>query len=106
MISRSEGRTRRPGTHDDDSYVFSMRAITRIEGRGAWIASSPRTIRFILDLYHYELSDRDLDQAAFIVAQTMESLTHSSVLHHPDCLSDTRLANEITDLLVKYLGVE
>lgn len=62
-----------------------------------------RTIRFILELYRDELGDRDLDKAAFIVAQTMEALTHGAVLHHPEWLRDNALADEITDLLVRYL---
>ena len=62
-----------------------------------------QTIRFILEGYRDELGDRDLDKAAFIVAQTMESLTHGAVLHHPDWLGDDALADEITELLVKYL---
>lgn len=65
-----------------------------------------RTLRFILESYREELGDRDLDKAAFIVAQTMESLTHGAVLHHPEWLRDEGLADEITDLVVKYLGVQ
>ena len=64
-----------------------------------------KTLRFILELYRDELGDRDLDLAAFIVSQTLESLTHGAVLHHPERLGDEELAKEITDLLVKYLGV-
>ncbi len=63
-----------------------------------------RTLRFILELYRDELGDRDLDKAAFIVAQTMESLTHGAVLHHPEWMNDSKLADEITDLLVNYLA--
>lgn len=64
-----------------------------------------QTLRSILELYREELGDRDLDLAAFIVAQTMESLTHGAVLHHPERLADEALAEEITGLLVRYLGV-
>lgn len=65
-----------------------------------------RTVRFILEFYRDELGDRDLDKAAFVVAQSMESLTHGAVLHHPEWLADDALADEITGLLVRYLGVE
>jgi len=63
-----------------------------------------RTIRGVLEGYRDELGDRDLDLAAFIVAQCMESLTHGAVLHHPERLQDDALADEITHLLVAYLG--
>ena len=64
-----------------------------------------RTLRFILELHREELGDRDLDLAAFVVAQCMESLTHGAVLHHPELLGGQALEDEITELLVRYLGV-
>jgi AcrR family transcriptional regulator len=63
-----------------------------------------RTLRFILQLYVEELPGRDLDLAAFIVANCMESLTHGATVHHPDLLDHPELATEITDLLAGYLG--
>lgn len=64
-----------------------------------------RAIRHVLEAHREELGDRDLDLAAFVVAQCMEGLTHGAVYHHPDRLKDDALAEEITRLLVRYLGV-
>ena len=33
-------------------------------------------------------------------------MTSKAVLHHPEWLGDEALADEITDLIVKYLAVE
>ena len=50
-----------------------------------------------------EIVRDDLELAAFIVAQSLEALTHSAVLHHPELLVGGRLATEITELLFGYL---
>lgn len=62
-------------------------------------------LRGVLELHRDELGDRDLDLAAFVVSRTMESLTHGAVLHHADRLSDEALANEISNILLKYLDI-
>ncbi|MGH7822050.1 MAG: TetR/AcrR family transcriptional regulator [Candidatus Binatia bacterium] len=63
-----------------------------------------RTIRVVLEAYRDELRPRDLDVAAFVVAQSIESLTHAAVLHHPELLDDPRLVDELTRLIVGYLA--
>lgn len=92
--------------HDPALHEALTRIAPRVLGTEAFRAFEQfhqQTIRSILESYRDELGDRDLDKAAFIVAQTMESLTHGAVLHHPDWLGDDGLADEITELLVKYL---
>jgi hypothetical protein len=50
-----------------------------------------------------ELRVKDTDMAAFVVGHVCEALTHVVVNYHPEYLEDGRAANEITDLLVRYL---
>ena len=61
------------------------------------------TIRGVLERYADELRPRNLDIATFIVASSLESLTHGAVLHHPDLLREPELADEMTELLFRYL---
>ena len=63
-----------------------------------------QTIRQVLQQYEAELRPKNLDIAAFIVAQSLESLTHGAVVHHPELLAEPELADEMTHLLVEYLG--
>lgn len=60
-------------------------------------------IRTVLETHAPELRSKDLDTASFIVATCLESLTHGAVLHHPDMLKAPALADEMTELLVRYL---
>lgn len=50
-----------------------------------------------------ELRPRNLDIAAFVVAQCLESLTHGAVTHYPELLDQPTLAEEIAELLLRYL---
>jgi len=59
--------------------------------------------RAYLELHRNELRpDLDLDVAVPIMVQTVEALSHSAVLHH-DLHAHPRLADEITELVVRYL---
>jgi len=51
-----------------------------------------------------ELRVRDHELAAFVAVTTVEALTHAAVLHHPERLAHPALADEITDLVVRYLA--
>lgn len=61
------------------------------------------TIRGVLEVYAAEIRSDDLDTASFIVATCLESLTHGAVLHHPRMLEVPKLADEMTELIVRYL---
>ena len=61
------------------------------------------TIRQVLEQHAAELRPRNLDVASFIVASSLESLTHGAVLHHPDLLDEPELAEEMTELIFRYL---
>lgn len=61
------------------------------------------TLRDVLERYAAEIRPGDLDTASFIVATCLESLTHAAVLHHPELVSAPALADEMTELIVRYL---
>jgi AcrR family transcriptional regulator len=63
-------------------------------------------IRGYLDAHRDEIDVADLDLAAFICVTTVETLTHTAVLHRPDILTDEKaekFVDEVTDLVVRYL---
>lgn len=53
-----------------------------------------------------EVRPKDLELAAFVVAQTAEALIHGAVVHSPEHLADDRFAEEITEMIVRYLVVD
>ena len=62
--------------------------------------------RTYLEGHRDEIRDVDLDLAAFVCVTSVEALTHSAVLHHPEMLSDEAIAalsDEVTRLVVGYL---
>jgi AcrR family transcriptional regulator len=60
--------------------------------------------RSYLELHRSELRPGlDLDLAVPLVVQTVEAVSHAAVLHRPDLLVHPRLADEITELVVRYL---
>jgi AcrR family transcriptional regulator len=62
-----------------------------------------QTVHEALRPYAAEIGREDLALAAFVVAQTLEGLTHSAVVHHPEQLGGERLRREVSDLLLGYL---
>ncbi|MGH8198841.1 MAG: TetR/AcrR family transcriptional regulator [Steroidobacteraceae bacterium] len=62
--------------------------------------------RTYLEAHRDEIRPVDLDLAAFVCVTSIEALTHSAVLHHPEMLSDDAaetLVDEATRLIVRYL---
>lgn len=50
-----------------------------------------------------EVGVEDLELAAFVAVHMVEALTHAAVVHCPERLREDRFAEEITDLVVRYL---
>ena len=50
------------------------------------------------------VSPENLDMTVFILSRTVESLCHSAVIEHPNFVGDSRFVQEISDLLLSYLG--
>jgi len=51
-----------------------------------------------------ELTVRDVDLAAFVITNVLETLTHRAVIDRPDILARPGLAAEITALVVGYVA--
>ena len=63
-------------------------------------------MRAYLERHRDELRTVDVGLAAFLTVTTVEALTHSAVLHHPEVLADETVAtlvDEVTRLVVGYL---
>ena len=45
----------------------------------------------------------NLELAAFLVARTIEALTHAAVVHYPELLDNDQFVNEATEMLQRYL---
>jgi AcrR family transcriptional regulator len=60
-------------------------------------------VRAYFEVHRHALRPRDLELAAFVVVQIVESLTHAAVLHHPQALASEALAREITTVVLRYL---
>jgi AcrR family transcriptional regulator len=80
--------------------------VGRLENIDAVEQNGRTLIRGYLEAHRSEIDVVDLDLAAFILATTVEALTHSAVLRRPDILADERageFVDEATRLVVRYL---
>jgi AcrR family transcriptional regulator len=73
--------------------------VTEVERRFAGHA------RAFLEARRAEIRPRDLELAAFVVVQTVESLTHEAVLHQPERLASDAFAAEVSELVFRYLAI-
>ena len=60
-------------------------------------------VRGYLEAHRDELDVADLDVAAFVCVTAVEALTHAAVVRRPDSITDQRLVNDVTRLVVRYL---
>lgn len=60
-------------------------------------------VRAYLEAHQAELLPKDLDLAAFVLVTSVEAVTHSVVLEHPELLEGTRLEDEIVAFVLRYL---
>jgi AcrR family transcriptional regulator len=78
-----------------------------LEGRkswlGEWEARAVGIVRKWLELNRAQLIVQDLDQAAFMVMLTAESVTHGAVIVRPELLSDPTLVDGVVRMLLAYL---
>lgn len=70
--------------------------------RGIERRAQALALEYLLE-HRAEVRPQDLELAAFVVAQTAEALIHSAVVHFPERLADGRFAEEITEMIVRYL---
>ena len=77
-----------------------------LESTEAFSRENYALFRTYLEAHRTELRTVDLDLATFICVTSIEALTHTAVLHHPDSFSAKAyeaLINEATRLIVGYL---
>lgn len=60
--------------------------------------------RAYLDAHSASLDVKDLEMAAFIVVTCVEALTHAAVLYRPALLGDELFVDEVTAVVLRYLG--
>lgn len=78
----------------------------RLENVEAFNHETHALFRTYLDVHRDEIREVDLGLAAFVCATSIEALSHTAVLHHPEMLSDAAveiLIDEATRLVVGYL---
>jgi AcrR family transcriptional regulator len=80
--------------------------IGRLENVEAVEKNARILVRGYLEAHRNEIDTDDLDLAAFIFVTTVESLTHSAVLHRPDILAGEKagaFVDHVTQLVLGYL---
>lgn len=68
-------------------------------------AQGREVLRAVLEAHRARLRPLDLDLATFILGRTLEELAHAALLERPELLEDPRFADELTHLVLAYLGV-
>ncbi len=69
-------------------------------------AQGRELLRALLEAHRERLRPgMDLELATFIAGRTLEELVHVAVMERPELLDDARFADELTHLLLAYLGV-
>jgi AcrR family transcriptional regulator len=62
-------------------------------------------LKSYLEKWRSHLKIKDLDLTVFFLGHIGESLTHAAVIEHPELFSHKRFEQEITKLLLSYLGL-
>lgn len=62
-----------------------------------------RLVRRKLEANRGELRPLDPETASFVAVRALEALIHGTALDEPERLSDPRFAEEVTELLARYL---
>jgi AcrR family transcriptional regulator len=93
--------------HDPELHRVFMEQVPRENGvdRLQEIdAQVTALVQSYLELRKDELRVRDVALASILVVETVEALTHGAVLFRPDLLHHPGFADQLTDLVVRYLA--
>jgi AcrR family transcriptional regulator len=85
--------------------VFSEQ-LPKLAGRDAlmrWSEETERMIRGVLHQHRDRLRPSDIEMAAFVLLHAVEAITHASVILRPRYLEREALADEISELIMRYL---
>ncbi len=69
-------------------------------------AQGREVLRAVLEAHRERLRPLDLDLATFILGRGLEELAHAALLERPELLEDPRFADELTYLVLAYLGLK
>lgn len=85
--------------------VFSEQ-LPKLAGRDAlmrWSEDAERVVRGVLYQHRDRLRPRDLEMAAFLLLHAVDAITHALVIFRPRYLEREALADEISELIMRYL---
>jgi AcrR family transcriptional regulator len=86
--------------------VFSEQ-LPKLAGREAlqrWSEETEQMIRGVLERHRERLRPRDLELAAFLLLHAVDAITHAAVILRPRYLEREALAEEVSELVMRYLG--
>ncbi|MET0285189.1 MAG: TetR/AcrR family transcriptional regulator [Polyangiales bacterium] len=89
-----------PALHRVFAEQLPLGAFPRLESS---IKEGTALARAYLEAHKAELIVKDLDVAAFLIVQTVDTLTHAAVIMRPELLETPSLENELVACLVRYL---
>jgi len=80
--------------------------VPRVAGLDRWRemqSQAEAIVRQYLERHRERLRPSDLDLAAFVLVTSVESVTHAAVLDRPEALREPAFANEVCELVLRYL---
>ncbi len=80
--------------------------VLRGDARAEVGAFEPRVEEMLaaaLERYRDRLRVRSVDLAAFILVRLMQGVAHATIVDHPERARDPRLADELADVVLRYL---
>ena len=84
-------------------FLDELPTAGRVEQRQGEIRRATAVVRALLAERKDELRPKDLDLAAFVLAQSLEAVTNAAVFELPERLRDPALVDEITAMATRYL---
>lgn len=66
-------------------------------------AEAETVVQAYLEGHRDRLRPKDLRVATFVIVTSVEAVTHAAVLDRPEALDDEEFADEVTELVLRYL---
>jgi AcrR family transcriptional regulator len=88
---------------EDPALHRALELEGRMSGWGELERWALGLVRLYLQQHREELAVDDIEKAAFLVAVTVEALTHNAVLERPDLLCDDAFLDAVSRMLSLYL---
>lgn len=84
--------------------VEQIPRVRGLEQMGRVAAEAHELTKAYLSAHADAIEVEDLDMAAFVVATCVQALTYASVAYRPALLDDARFVDEVTAVVIRYLG--